>query len=155
LAGALAEIARDTLRNNFRDINPADARIFLLEGADRVLPPFPPDLSMKAGRRLAHLGVTVRTDAKVTDIRLGGGMLLHGGQKETIATRTALWAAGVEASPLARKIAHATGAKLDRAGRVLVQPDLTVPGHPEVFVIGDMASFSHQDGKPLPGVAQV
>jgi NADH dehydrogenase len=155
LAGAIGELAHHTLRRNFRAINPADARILLLEGVDRVLPPYPPDLSARAADQLRDLRVTVRPNTIVTDVRPEGVTVREGQRTEHIPARTVLWAAGVDASPLAKVLAKATGAALDRAGRVAVQPDLTLPGHPEIFVIGDMANFSHQGGKPLPGVAPV
>jgi NADH dehydrogenase len=155
LAGAVAELARHTLRGNFRHIDPADALILLVEGADRVLPTFPPRLSEKAARALARLGVTVRTKALVTNVQPDHVEIRSGDHTERIAARTALWAAGVQASGLGKVLAEATGAALDRAGRVAVQPDLTLPGHPEIFVIGDLALFTHQTGKPLPGVAPV
>jgi NADH dehydrogenase len=155
LAGAVGEMAHATLRNNFRAIDPASARILLVEGLDRVLSTFPPQLSAKGARSLARLGVTVLTGALVTDVRPDGVTLRRGGQTEEVRARTVLWGAGVEASPLARALAQASGAELDRAGRVVVRPDLTLPGHPEVFVLGDMANYPHQTGKPLPGVAQV
>ena len=101
-----------------------------------------------------HLGVTVRTGALVTDVAEGSVTIREGDKLEQIPTRTILWAAGVLGSPLGRIVAEATGAQLDKAGRVVVQPDLTVSGHPEIFVLGDLANFSHQTGKPLPGVAQ-
>jgi len=153
MAGALAEIAHDTLKNNFRRINPAEARIILLEGTDRVLPPFPPPLSSKAKASLERLGVVVRTGALVTDLQVNCVTVRHGEQSETIPTHTIIWAAGVQASPLGKALASATGAGLDRGGRVIVQPDMSLPGHPNIFVIGDLANFSHQTGKPLPGVA--
>ncbi len=155
LAGTLGELAHSTLRNNFRSIDPASARILLVEGLDRVLSTYPPKLSAKAAQSLGRLGVTVLTGALVTDIRPDAVTLRRGGQTEVVPTHTVLWGAGVEASPLARALAQASGAELDRAGRVVVLPDLRLPGHPEVFVIGDMANYSHQTGKPLPGVAQV
>jgi len=140
LAGALSEIARQTMIRDFRRINPSSARVILIEGVSRVLPPYPPTLSEKAASQLRGLGVEVMTNAIVTnvsdhDVRVG---------ETTIPTRTVLWAAGVQASPLARTI----GAPLDRAGRVFVEPDLSVPGHPEVFVIGDLAAV-----EKVPGVA--
>ncbi len=155
LAGALAEIARVTLAQEFRAINPADARIVLLEGAERVLPGYPPELSAKAEAALRRLGVEVRTSTLVSDlepevVRVGRGELT-----ELVPAHTVLWAAGVKASPFAEVIAAATGAQLDPQGRVQVQPDLTVPGHPELFVIGDLARVPGPDGRPLPGVAQV
>jgi NADH dehydrogenase len=154
LAGAVAETAHTTLRGNFRRINPASAKVLLLEAGDRILAPYPPVLSAKAAKSLANLGVTVRTGTMVTDVKPGQVAVKVGGQAEVIPTHTVLWGAGVEASPLARMLADATGAKADRAGRVEVTPELGLPGHPEVFVIGDMALFLHQTGKPLPGVAQ-
>ncbi|HWB83851.1 MAG TPA: NAD(P)/FAD-dependent oxidoreductase [Bryobacteraceae bacterium] len=154
LAGALGEIANDTLRHDFHHINPAEARILLLEGLNRVLPPFPPDLSAKAERELIGLGVRPRTGAFVTNIDAEGVTVRVGDHEEHIPTRTVLWAAGVRASRMGKVLAERAGAPLDRAGRVLVEPDLTVPGHPEIHVIGDLASFQ-QNGKPLPGVAPV
>lgn len=145
LAGALSEIARQTMIRDFRRINPSSARVILIEGLNRVLPPYPPVLSEKAAAQLRGLGVEVMTNAIVTsitdhDVRVG---------ETTIPTRTVLWAAGVQASPLARSL----GAPLDRAGRVLVEPDLSVPGHAEVFVIGDLAAVKNADGSFVPGVA--
>jgi NADH dehydrogenase len=144
LAGALAEIARHALARDFRHIDPAGARVLLLEGGPRVLPTFPPDLSEKAARHLARLGVEVRTGALVRDID-GDGVFVG---EERILARTVLWAAGVAASPLARSL----GAPLDRVGRVCVQPDLAIPARDDVYVIGDLASLE-QDGRPLPAVA--
>jgi NADH dehydrogenase len=155
LAGAVAELARHTLRSNFRTFDPASAQVLLLEGTDRVLPPYPPNLSAKAAAQLARLGVTVRTDAVVTDVRPSGVTVRCSGLTQEISTRTVLWAAGVRASPLGRALAVATGAELDRAGRVRVGPDLSLPGHPELLVIGDLALCPGPDGKPLPGVAPV
>jgi NADH dehydrogenase len=155
LAGALGEIANDTLRHDFRRINPADAEILLIEGEDRVLPLFPPDLSAKAEKQLIGLSVRSLTGAKVTDIDTGGVIVNSGGQEHRIAARTVLWAAGVRASRLGKVLAERAGAPLDRAGRVVVEPDLSLPGHPEIHVIGDLANFSHQGGQPLPGLAPV
>jgi NADH dehydrogenase len=155
LAGALGEIANDTLKHDFRAINPAEAEILLLEAADRVLPTYPADLSAKAERALGRLGVTVRTDSVVTDIEAQAVAIRRGEQEEAIATRTVLWAAGVQASPLGRRLADATGAETDRAGRLIVGRDLTVPGHPEIFVIGDLALCRDEQGWPLPAVAPV
>ncbi|HSV21364.1 MAG TPA: NAD(P)/FAD-dependent oxidoreductase [Candidatus Nanoarchaeia archaeon] len=154
LAGALGEIANDTLRHDFRNINPSEARIILVEGADRVLPTYPEKLSTAAQEMLARLGVIVRTGAMVIDIAHGSVTIREGDRTEKIPTRTVLWAAGVLASPLSRILATEAGANLDKAGRVVVEPDLTIAGHPDIFVIGDLANFSHQGGKPLPGVAQ-
>ena len=154
LAGALGEIANDTLRHDFRDIDPSTARIILVEGADRALPAYPPKLSEAARQMLVRLGVTVRTGAMVTGIQEDSVTIREGDRTETIPTRTILWAAGVLASPLGRILSQEAGAKLDNAGRVVVEPDMSIPGHPEIFVIGDLSNFSHQTGKPLPGVAQ-
>ena len=155
LAGALGELARHTLRNNFRSIDPARARIILVEGADRILPTYPPDLSQKARKLLEGFGVMVRNGAMVTDIKPDAVTIGHGQQTEVIPARTVLWAAGVQASALGKVLARQSSAETDRAGRVRVNPDLTVPGHPEVFVIGDLAWFPLPDGKSLPGVAPV
>jgi NADH dehydrogenase len=155
LAGALGEIANDTLRHDFRHIDPSEAVILLVEGTDRVLPSFPPDLSAAAARSLAGLGVQVRTHSMVTGLDRAGVTVRTGDAVERIAAKTVLWAAGVEASELGKIVSERTGAPLDRAGRLIVEPDLTVPGHPEIFVIGDLAHFSHQTGQPLPGVAPV
>jgi NADH dehydrogenase len=145
LAGTLAEIARHTLRREFRNIDPRDARVLLLEAGPRVLATFPEQLSMRARRQLERLGVEVRAGQPVADIDREGVLL--GGER--IAARTVLWAAGVAASPLARTL----GVELDRAGRVAVMPDLSVPGHPEIFVAGDLAAVRNPDGTPVPGVA--
>jgi NADH dehydrogenase len=155
LAGALGEIARHTLRSEFRAIDPSDARILLLEGGPRVLPTYPPELSAKARKALAALGVDVAVDTSVTDVSEAAVTVSRAGAPETIEARTILWAAGVAASPLAAALASATGAKTDRAGRIAVNPDLTLPGHPEIFVLGDMAALTDDAGRPLPGVAPV
>jgi len=154
LAGALGEIAHDTLKHDFRDIDPSTSRIILVEGADRPLPTYPPKLSEDARKMLERLGVTVRTGAMVIGIDAEGVTIKEGDRTEKITTRTVLWAAGVLASPLGKILNQNAGAPLDKASRVLVEPDMTVPGHPEIFVIGDLANFSHQTGQPLPGVAQ-
>jgi NADH dehydrogenase len=155
LAGAIGEVAHATLRGNFRSIDPAQARIILLEGTDRILGTYPPKLSAKAVKSLQRLGVTVRLNTLVTDVQADRVTVRTGDHSETIRAHTVLWGAGVEASPLAKALALASDAELDRAGRIIVQPDLTLPGHPEVFVVGDMVNYSYQGGKPLPGVAQV
>jgi len=147
LAGALAEIARQSLARDFRVIDPTQARIVLLEGGPRILPAFAPTLSAKADAALARIGVEVRTGALVT--RLTPDAVGIG--DEALPCRTVLWAAGVQASPVARTL----GVPLDRAGRVPVEADCSVPGHPEAFVIGDLGAFTHQTGAPLPGVAPV
>jgi len=154
LAGALGEIANDTLKHDFRHIDPSEARIILVEGTDRVLPSYPPNLSAAAQKMLERLSVTVRTGAMVIDVKEHSVTIKSGDSTEVIPTRTILWAAGVLASPLGRMLEKSAGAKVDRAGRVVVEPDMTVAGHPEIFVIGDLSSFSHQTGQPLPGVAQ-
>jgi NADH:ubiquinone reductase (H+-translocating) len=155
LAGALAEIARDTLEGQFDSINPADAKIIVVEGSPRLLMAYPPSLSAKAQQSLEQLGVTVHSTAKVTEVD-SQGVTYHDGEGERrIAARTVLWGAGVHASPLGERLAGAAGFTVDHGGRVPVGPDLTLPGHPEVFVLGDLANFSRQDGEPLPGVAQV
>jgi NADH:ubiquinone reductase (H+-translocating) len=145
LAGTLAEISRHTLQGEFRRIDPARARVQLIEAGPRVLASFPPELSEKAAAQLRHLGVQVLTGTPVQSIDADG--YVRGGQRT--AARTVLWAAGVAASPLGQML----GAPLDRAGRVLVQPDLTLPGHAEVFVAGDLASLTRANGQPVPGVA--
>lgn len=145
LAGTLAEIARHTLRNEFRHIDPASARVRLVEAGPRVLSTFPDVLSLKARRQLEKLGVEVLTGTPVTSIDSLGFQL----GEQFVPARTVVWAAGVAASPLGATLDVA----LDRAGRVLVQPDLTLPGHPEVFVAGDLAALTQADGRPVPGVA--
>lgn len=154
LAGALAEIARHTLRGDFRRVDPASARILLVEGTDRLLTAYPPELSGYAQRTLARLGVTVLARSMVKEIQPDRVCILRGDVEEWIPCRVVLWAAGVVASPLGAALANATGAELDRAGRVVVAPDLTVPGHPKIFVIGDLAHVRTPTG-PLPGVAPV
>jgi NADH dehydrogenase len=144
LAGTLAEIARHTLAGDFRHIDSRKARILLIEAGPRVLATFTEPLSDKARQQLARLGVEVHTGKPVTDI--GDGYFVFGDQR--IAARTILWAAGVAASPLGKQL----GAEIDRAGRVRVSPDLSLPAHPEIFVAGDLASLE-QEGKPVPGVA--
>jgi NADH dehydrogenase len=155
LAGALGEIANDTLKHDFRSIDPREARIYLIEGENRVLPPFPPDLSAHAERSLVQLNVQVRTSARVTALDANGVTVTKDGKNEVIPAKTILWAAGVHASPLGQVLHDRAGATVDKSGHVVVNPDLSIPGHPEILVIGDLASFSHQTGKPLPGVAQV
>ena len=145
LAGALAEIARHVLAQDFRHIDPASARVVLVEAGPRVLPAFAPELSEAARRRLERMGVQVLLGRPVTGIDAGGVSL----GKERIEAGCVLWGAGVQASPLAATL----GAPLDRAGRVLVEPDLSVPGAPNAFVIGDLAAAKAPDGKPVPGVA--
>lgn len=155
LAGALGEIAHHTLKHNFRHIDPSRAQVILVEGMDRVLPTYPPELSASAAKSLQKLGVSVRTSTIVTDIQTDSVTIRSGGEAEDILAHTMLWGAGVQGSPIGRKLAQVSGAELDRVGRIVVQSDLTLPGHPEILVIGDLANYPHQTGKPLPGVAQV
>jgi len=150
LAGALAEIGPHTLPNDFRSIDPTKIHVLLFEGLDRVLATYPPELSEKARRALEKRGVDVRLNTLVTSIDETGVTVKSGDREERIGTRTVLWGAGVQASPLAMSL----GAPRDRAGRVQVNPDLSIPGHPEVFVIGDLATLKMPDGKVVPGVAQ-
>ncbi len=158
MAGQIAELARDTLRRDFRAIDPRTGRILLVEAADRVLTTFPPSLSAKAERSLRRLGVTVLTGHTVTGVDGDGVTLDTGGAAaKQIPSHTVVWAAGVTASSLAGRLAQLTGAEPDRAGRVTVEPDLTLPGHPEVFALGDMVRVRGPDDAPvlLPGVAPV
>jgi NADH dehydrogenase len=147
LAGTLAEIARRGLTNEFRTIDPRKTRIVLLEGGPRILPAYPEDLSRSAEEQLRRLGVEVHTSAMVTNVTPGA---VHMGETQ-LAAAVIIWAAGVAASPLGKKL----GAPVDRAGRVAVNPDLSLPGHPEIFVIGDLATLKDENGKLLPGVAPV
>ncbi len=147
LAGAIAEIAFWTLRKDFRNINTLTAKVLLLEAGPGILTAYPPDLQEKGRKQLEHLGVEVRTGAKVTAVDDSGVRI----GEEHLRAHTVLWAAGVKGEPVAATL----GVELDRAGRVKVEPDCTVPGHPDAFVIGDLALFTHTpDGKPVPGVAQ-
>jgi NADH dehydrogenase len=164
LAGSLGEIARDTLRRDFRAIDPRETRIVLVEALDRILPTYPPGQSASAKRQLERLGVEVRLRTRVTDIDetgvtvaiASGGDEADGAEPvtEVIAARTVLWGAGVIASSFARRVAEATDAPTDRNGRVLVEPDLTIPGHPEIFVVGDAAVEPWKDDRATPGVCQ-
>jgi NADH:ubiquinone reductase (H+-translocating) len=158
MAGQIAELARDTVRSDFRAADPRSGRILLIEAADRVLTGFPPSLSAKAERSLSRLGVTPVLGSTVVDVDERGVTVEHpGGTSERIPSRTIVWAAGVTASGLASQLAELTGAEQDRAGRVTVEPDLTLPGHPEVFALGDMVRVRGRDGSAitLPGVAPV
>jgi NADH dehydrogenase len=146
LAGSFAELTRTVLKRDFRRIDPTQARIILIEAAKNVLSNFPPDLSASARRQLEALGVQVRTETSVKDIREGEVELAGG---EIIHAANVVWAAGVSATPLTKKL----GVELDRAGRVKVNPDLSLPGHPEIFAIGDMAFVPQADGRPAPGVS--
>jgi NADH dehydrogenase len=144
LAGALAELARTSLRGEFRNIRPDEAKIILVEAGPRLLPNFQPDLSAYAQHALEHLGVTVELDQPVSQV--GPEIVVFG--RRRVAARTVLWAAGVQASPAAQWLK----APADRAGRILVEPDLSVPGHPEIFAVGDTAFIKQADGRPVPGV---
>lgn len=155
LAGAITEIANSSLKGDYRHIDPSDAKIILIEGLDRLLPPYTPDLSAKAEKTLVSRGVTVMTKARVTDIKADLVTVKINDEIQQISAKTILWAAGVKASKMGEIIAQRTEAKLDRSGRVMVESDLSVAGHPNMFVIGDLANFSHQGDKPLPGVAPV
>ena len=157
LAGQIAEIANNTLKHDFRRINPKEASVYLIEAADRVLPPFAEKLSAKACRSLEKLGVEPMLKTMVTDVDWDGLTVSRdGGEPERMAVRTKIWAAGVQASPLTKALAEESGSEIDRAGRILVEPDLTLPGYRDVFVIGDMARVSDGRGgvQPLPGMAQ-
>ena len=155
LAGALAEIARDTLTHEFRSIDPAEATILLVEGAGQVLSSYPGPLSARAAQALSRLGVTVKTDSQVTKIQSDGIAIMRGTQTEHIAARTVLWAAGVQASPLGAALARPTKTETDRAGRLIVERNLTLPSHKGIFVIGDLAHFEHDGSGSLPGIAPV
>ena len=151
MAGQIAELSRRTLARDFRSIDPTSARIILLDAASQVLPAFGEGLGASAQARLEAMGVEVRLGARVVDVDESGLVVESAnGTRERIESACKVWAAGVQASPLAAQLAERSGAGLDRAGRIEVLPDLTVPGHPEVFVVGDMISLNQ-----LPGVAQV
>ena len=158
MAGQIAELARDTLRKDYHSVDTRTARVLLVEAADRVLTSFPPSLSHKATRALERLGVTPLLGHMVVEIGAGSvGIRGPAGEVEQLKARTVIWAAGVTASELAASLAGAAGLELDAAGRVPVEPDLTLPGHPEVIAIGDMVRVRQPDGAivPLPGVAPV
>jgi NADH dehydrogenase len=155
LAGALAELAFHTLKADFRQIDTRETRVILVEGMDRVLPPFPEDLSARALKDLQNLGVEVLTRTLVTKIEGDLVTLKQGDDMVPLRSATVLWAAGVRDPGMGGILAQRTGAEQDRAGRVIVNPDLSVPNHSNIFVVGDLAHFSHQDERPLPGVAPV
>ncbi len=155
LAGAIAELAYHIMKEDFRNFDTSETQVLLLEGLDRVLPPFAPELSVEAEASLNRLGVTVQPKTLVTNIEGDVVTTKQGDEVTQIQAKTVLWAAGVKASPLGKVLAEKTDAECDRAGRVMVEPDLSVKGHPNIFVIGDLAHFAHQNGKPLPGVAPV
>src|ERR1700756_1122694 len=155
LAGALAEIANETLKNDFRRINTKDARIILMEGGNRVLSAYPPDLSEKAEKLVTRLGVEVMKGVMATEIDSNGVTYKRGDVIEKLAAKTGLWAGGVWATSFGNKLAERTRSETDRSGRIKVCPDLTIPNYPDILVLGDLAAAQDKDGKPLPGVAQV
>jgi NADH dehydrogenase len=155
LAGAIAEIARQTLRNDFRSIHPEEAEIILLDGAPRVLMTFPEDLAEKATRSLGRLGVRVKCGEMVQHVDKDGLTIASNGQADTIAAKTVIWAGGITASPLGKILAARAKAETDKGGRIKVLPNLTVQNYPDVYVIGDLASAADEHGKTLPGLAQV
>jgi NADH:ubiquinone reductase (H+-translocating) len=154
LAGAIAELAKQTLKQDFRNIDTTQAKVLLIEGLDRVLPPYDPSLSAKAQESLERLGVTVMTQTMVTNITEDAVTFKAGDQVTTVGAKTILWAAGVKASAMGKVVADRTGSELDRVGRVIVEADFSVPNYPDIFVVGDLANYAHQpSGKPIPGVA--
>ena len=155
LAGAIGELAFHIVPEDFRSVDTTEARILLVEGMDRVLPPYPPELSAKAQTALTKLGVTVQTNTLVTEIDENGVTMRRGEELDRVEAKTILWAAGVKASKMGRILAEKTGVELDRAGRVIVESDLSLAKHPNIFAIGDLAHFAHQSDRPLPGVAPV
>ncbi|MFM2431667.1 MAG: hypothetical protein RLZZ511_2880 [Cyanobacteriota bacterium] len=155
LAGAIADLAYKVMADEFRSIDTSEAKVVLLEGLDRVLPPFKPELSAKAQEGLERLGVSVNTKTRVTNITETGVTYLLGEETIELPSRTVLWAAGVKASPMGAILAEETGAELDRVGRVVVNNDLSIPNHPNIFVVGDLANFAHQGDNPLPGTGAV
>jgi len=155
LAGALAEIANQTLKHDFRRINPRNARIILMEGGGRVLTAFPEPLSEKAEKLVTRLGVEVKKNVMVTSVDEEGVTYKNGDATERLAARTVLWAGGVTTNSFGKTLAARTKAETDRNGRIKVTPQLTVPNYPDIFVVGDLATLNDERGKPLPGVAQV
>jgi NADH:ubiquinone reductase (H+-translocating) len=155
LSGALAEIANETLKNDFRHINPREARIILMEGGPRVLNTFPEDLSAKAETLVSRLGVEVEKNVLVTGIDADGVTYKSGEETKRLPAKTVLWAGGVTTNAFGRKLGERTHAETDRSGRIKVNPDLTIPGYQDIFIVGDLALSLGEDGKPLPGVAQV
>ena len=155
LAGAIAEIAHQSVKDDFRDIDTTQAKVLLFEGMDRILPPYPEECSAEALKALEKLGVEVQTKTLVTNIADNSVTYRQGDTSTTINAHTILWAAGVRASFMGKVLADRAGAELDRAGRVIVEPDLSLKEHSNIFVIGDLANFPHQGERPLPGVAPV
>jgi len=155
LAGAIGEIARQTLKNDFRSINPKEAQIILMDGAPRILPPFPEDLAEKAEYALAKLGVQVKTGVMVKAVDKEGVTIETHAGTDRLNARTVIWAGGVTVCALGRTLASRTKADTNAGGKIKVNPDLTLPGYPDIYVVGDLALLSGPDGKPLPGVAAV
>jgi NADH:quinone reductase (non-electrogenic) len=155
VAGSLAVLARHAMKRHYRHIDPANVKVILLDAGERVIPAFSEKLSSKAAGQLASVGVTVREGSRVTAIDTEGVTIETAAGEERIAAKTVIWAAGVQAAGLAGVLARATGASTDRGGRIEVNPDLTIPGHPEITAIGDMVSLAGSDGRPLPGLATV
>jgi NADH dehydrogenase len=155
LAGALAEIATETLRHDFRHINPRDAQILLLDGGPRVLSAYPEDLSAKAEKLVTKLGVKVIKNVMVTDITADGVAYKRGEATEKLPAKTVLWAGGIVTTAFGKKLAERTHSETDKTGRITVNPDLTVPNYPDIWIVGDLAHATGDGGKPLPGVAQV
>jgi NADH:ubiquinone reductase (H+-translocating) len=155
LAGALAEIANETLKHDFRRINPTEARIIVVEGGDRVLAAYPADLSAKAEQLVKKLGVEVRKGIMVTGIDANGVTYKQNDKVEKLAAKTVLWAGGVMATTFGKKLAERTRSDTDKSGHIKVNPDLTLPNYPNIFVTGDLATLEGKHGKPLPGLAQV
>lgn len=155
LAGSLAELAYHTLKPDFRQIDTTETRIVLVEGMDRVLPPFPEDLSARAKQDLDNMGVEILTQTLVTDIQGHQVTLKQGDSITTVRAATVLWAAGVRDPGMGGIVAERTGADRDRSGRVIVEPDLSVPNYPDIFIVGDLAHYAHCGERPLPGIAPV
>ncbi|MBD2500903.1 NAD(P)/FAD-dependent oxidoreductase [Anabaena azotica] len=155
LAGAIAELAYKTLKEDFRNIDTSETKILLLQGGERILPHIAPELSEEAAISLQKLGVVIHTNTRVTNIENNIVTFKQGGEVKEIPSQTILWAAGVKGSAMGQILAQRTDVECDHAGRVIVEPDLTIRGYKNIFVVGDLGNFSHQDGKPLPGVAPV
>jgi NADH dehydrogenase len=155
LAGALAEIANETLRDDFRHINPRDARILLMEGGQRVLSSYPEDLSAKAEKLVHKLGVEIVKGVMVTDINADGVAFKRGDATEHLAAKTVLWAGGIVTTAFGKRLAERTQSQTDKIGRITVNPDLTIPNYPDIWIVGDLAHAAGENNKPLPGVAQV
>jgi NADH:quinone reductase (non-electrogenic) len=155
LAGALAEIANETLKHDFRHIDSRSARILLVDGAERILSSYPPDLSAKAKKLVEKLGVEIQLGVMVTDIDGEGVSYKRGDQVGKLPAKTVLWAGGIIATPFAKRLAEGTKSETDKLGRITVSPDLTVPNYPDIYITGDLAHFTEENGQALPGVAQV